>query len=1104
MHFDKSQSLLHENGACKILNIEDNVVTVDTLDNIQVGSKLKQETYEASLAKLFQRFGEEWTKRWDKHFQVDSNRWDPLVDFFTTAVQKVPVMECHPITIHQWKSAVRKKKAKSAIGPDGWSKWDLLRLPDDLTQQLLDLITSIEDVNSNTHWPTSITTGLVHSLEKVPGASRTSQFRPITVFSLIYRTWSSIRSKQCLQHLIDHVPTHCYGNMPGRQASHVWYGVQQKIEEHAYSGLSLSGAMVDIIKCFNTLPRTPLLSICIHLGLPKMVVNAWGKALVKMQRRFVIRGATGPPLMSTTGFAEGCGMSVVAMVAANVLTSTWLNRKIPSIQLWSYVDNLEILSPSADETTLALTHLKDFTELMDIEIDTKKTIVWSNKMAGRKLLRSQNFEVKHWMRDLGGHVQYSQQSTNSVIVQKILAFKPRWKDLARSKASYGQKLRALRSVAWPTTMHGISSIHLGEDHIDELRTGAMRGIEQHGLGTSPKIHLSLIEPALTDPGFHALWKTLCDFREQTSLDSTQAILDNLVFPTNRVKPNPGPCSVVLHRMHSIHWSWSKTRVTFRDQNGYDIDIWEAPIQELQIRCGIAWQQKVAGEMAHRKTFKGLGNANVIITKNNWPNNPMDAAILRRCLNGTFVTSDRRKYHADDNSTLCPFCSQEDSQKHRHWECTELEQARLDCPPEVRESILASDPCLFNHGWASNPTYLEPFQQQLQELPDRTNVFEPHAAQEEYLEMFTDGSCKDPTEPLTRLCAWGVAVATPNDPNFDFHPVSNGILQGFLQTISRAELTAFFSASSYAVNQGKPFRIWTDSQYVINQVNKLRVKLSEKISRKKPNHDLLDKIRVCLHEAGKLFLGLEKVSSHQNHKLLDPVEAWVCRGNDAADSLAQHAFMDQPSLLDTWEKLKLEIKNLENIKHWAHHTLIRVGHLAMDKQKELQKKDESDRVDTFHGRLPYVRWYFPATLPPSFKSYDIPEWDDIYSWTESLHVEGESMFLSWYQLFADFVLQHPGKGPFYKASSKRWKGGSERPETHFAQKARWMATYLTKLSKQLKLDLPTKHCRPFSYTMAFWSACLPVKLTTERHQALETWLRSHKALFRRPKDFEFTD
>ena len=324
----------------------------------------------------------------------------------------------------------------------------------------------------------------------------------------------------------------------------------------------------------------------------------------------------------------------------------------------------------------------------------------------------------------------------------------------------------------------------------------MRGLEQHGLGTSPKIHLSLIESVLTDPGYHALWKTLMDYREHTSLDSVQGILDNLVYPNKRLRPPPGPSSVILHRMHSIHWSWSITKASFLDQFEEAIDIWESPIQELQIRCSTAWQQKISGEAASRKTFKGLGNANVRLTKNNWPVNPMDAAILRRCLNGTFITSDRRKYHKEENCTECPFCSDSDNQKHRHWECKVLESARKECPLEIRQRIVDGEPCLFNHGWVPNPVHLEQFQAELLRLPDRVDSFDNTTPQGSFLELFTDGSCKDPTQPLTRLCAWGVAVATPNDPNFDYHPVSSGILQGLVQTISRAELSAILSACRF--------------------------------------------------------------------------------------------------------------------------------------------------------------------------------------------------------------------------------------------------------------------------------------------------------------------
>ena len=340
-----------DNHHCKVLAIEDDKIVVDNTSELTEGSELKHEKYEASLGKLFEKFGKEWTKRWDKHLHVNNSHWDPIISFFKHSMQPIPSMQLEPITVELWLKTLKKKKAKAATGPDGWSRKDLLLMPRDLIQQILNLLQMVEEGQP---WPDTMVTGIVHSLEKVPFATKTSQFRPITIFSLIYRTWSSIRSKQCLQHLIDHVPTKCYGNLPGRQAGQVWWGILQSIEDSHYTGHHLTGAMIDIVKCFNALPRCPLLAVCSHLGIHKGIIKAWMSGLAQMTRRFSIRGGVGPPLKSSTGFAEGCGLSVVAMVASNVLTSQWLLHKVPTCDLWTYVDNIELTSPDMHRRHLML------------------------------------------------------------------------------------------------------------------------------------------------------------------------------------------------------------------------------------------------------------------------------------------------------------------------------------------------------------------------------------------------------------------------------------------------------------------------------------------------------------------------------------------------------------------------------------------------------------------------------------------------------------------------------------------------------------------------------------------------------------------------------
>ena len=106
-----------------------------------------------------------------------------------------------------------------------------------------------------------------------------------------------------------------------------------------------------------------------------------------------------------------------------------------------------------------------------------------------------------WTRDLGGHVQYSQLLTNSIVTGKISSFQPRWKVLAVSKASYRRKLHAIKALAWPNMLHEIASALVGANHYDDLPTAALRALGGHRPGMSPVLHLSMISHPAADPGF---------------------------------------------------------------------------------------------------------------------------------------------------------------------------------------------------------------------------------------------------------------------------------------------------------------------------------------------------------------------------------------------------------------------------------------------------------------------------------------------------------------------------------------------------------------------------------------------------------------------------
>ena len=900
--FDPNLPVYGPKGIQKIQQLDPQTLIVSSADTLKEGDRLCQDHFEASVQNLFSKFADEWTKRWDRHADLPADHWSPLLECFDALVPQVPEVTFPPITVNLWKQTLRKKKSRSATGPDAWSRQDLLRMPDDITENLISLLMNIEQ---GTPWPRSTITGIVFSLEKVQGASKVNQYRPITVFSLIYRTWSSIRAKQCLRHLVAFAPSFCFGNLPRRSAVQVWLGIQSQIETCHFDNQPLSGAMIDIEKCFNHLPRIPLLSVCCRLGLPSGVIRAWTRALTQMERRFAIRGSVSPPHRSSTGCAEGCALSVVGMLAINILTDTWVHAKVPEAKLWSYVDNLEITAHSVDQSVEALSQLEKVLTALDLKVDQAKTFMWANNSADRKHLRSMQQHTRLWARDLGGHMQYSRQSTNSTITSRICAFKERWRDIARSHAPYHQKLIAIKMVGWPNALHGVSSVHLSDEWFEELRTGAVRGLGSHASGMSPLIHLSLIEHPAADPGFFAMAKTISDVRSFVPREACCRILTELCQPATKLNLEPGPAHVLFQRLLQIGWHWNPA-FGFVDLKGWPIDIWECPIQELMLRLVEGWQNRVQHNLSKRKTFKGLWKCNPALTKRGWPKDRIDQGVLRTALNGTFFTADHLKYLPGELSQQCPFCGQPDSQLHRHWKCQKLSQARQHCDEPTRDLILSMDPAVYNHGWIPNPESLDKFRQCLIEIQNKTGEFHLPPVLPEHFHIFTDGSCLDPQDHFTRLAAWGMTIGTFDQP-FDFFPVARGLIPGLIQTSARAELTAAIAALKLVARFQRPFTLWIDNDFVVQTLHKFASPRCENPLSKTPNHDLLQELFTWYNFVRHLTPEVVKVCSHQDlNKIVDPIEAWVIRGNNSADETAGRAYCSFPEVMQVRSQLVQEI------------------------------------------------------------------------------------------------------------------------------------------------------------------------------------------------------
>ena len=658
-------------GSLKVTQVEGSTITTNVPHQLVPGDTISQEELHGAVEEIHQKFAEEWTKRWDKHLGIDESYWDEINGFIDLALAS-HAMKYEPIDLPTWKNSFLKKSHRAATGLDGVSRQDLVALPNELH---LEIIKILHHAEATGVWPQQLLHGAIHALAKVPSAETVQQFRPITILPIVYRCWATIRSKQTLQHLEKVAPPSMLGNMPGRTTAEIWWTLQADLESSMNQGAQKTGLVADLIKAFNGLPRTPIFTAAIKLGIDSRIIRGWASAVANIKRHFWVRNQPGPALGSCTGLPEGCGMSVVGMAIYNIILHRYLELRHPATDLITYVDNIELMAHQPEQTLAAYQTLTALTGHLGVPVDEQKTYTWSCDAEGRRYLRQQNQVVVSQARDLGGHISYTGHQTNSTVTQKCKDLQELWPKLAQSISPVPKKQQLLLLVAWPRALHASSVVHLSDATLKDLRSGAMKGLGLDKAGASSLLQLSLGEKSpLSDPGFYVLWDSLTKFRRLAEPTVASVMLGEVAWTPDRQK-KPGPYGVLTTRLAKISWQYYRDTI-FVDQENQPIDIMEAPIQELKTRVQRAWAQHVGEQVQNRHGFQGMPLVDLAESQAKNPKwTHEEVGLIRVLHNGTMITNDH--LHAigrcDDN--LCRFCQQPDSLEHRHWECEATEKFR---------------------------------------------------------------------------------------------------------------------------------------------------------------------------------------------------------------------------------------------------------------------------------------------------------------------------------------------------------------------------------------------------------------------------------------------
>ena len=940
----------------------------------QVGQTVEQVQTLVSVKDVQDEFVSLWSPKWRRHVGTPPDTWHRIVSFAQSFLPRLD-LRLPPLTVEAWVQALRRLKVRAARGPCGWARDDLLSLPEARTRELLGVLEAIETGRSE--WPAQLLEGQVFLLSKRNSQLGTNGFRPICIYSVIYRVWSGLRSRQLLRQLKPYLPSELFGFVPGCEAEELWYSVQLQIEQACQCSQPVLGMSTDIVKAFNALPRHPIFCIAEHVGFPQGLLTPWRAFLSQNRRRFKIRDCVSKPVISVTGFPEGCPLSPVAMLLAGWAYHVYMQAFAPAVRSLSFVDNLSCTAESLPDLARGISATQCFCEVLDLQLDEQKSFTWSTAAADKPVLLELGYSVVTEARELGGIMSFRSATRNQALVNRILDLSPMWQALRKSRAPLGYKLSILPAKFWARALHGIAGCPLGEGQLQKLRTAATAALNIRPGGASSFLRLALAPNLESDPGFFQLWVCVRDLRRMSRK------LPNFLSAWRTFMSNydgqlfHGPLSKLLQVLSQVHWQVAAPPWIV-DEEGLCHNVLTCPEQLLRRLLEKAWLGRVGHAHRHRKQMRDLHGLDASLLRADVASmTALDSARLAAVRSGAFLFHAQQSKFDLTKSGLCAHCGATDSVEHRVRFCPHYAEARRDhawvC--DLWEEL----PVAFTHHLLppANP-FLPAVRATLHALPDLTAVFyctpAVLSAPTPAVHLFTDGSCQSAASSDFALAAWGVVLAG-EDKGW---VVSSGLLSGLHQTAPRAELTALLSASRWAQKHQVRATIWVDSKSVVGSAQAL---LQGRDHHHWENADLWQQVSDTFDLVDEGQLTVRHTPGHLDEGVTEsPFEDWLAKHNGHADLVAGVANRNRAEdFLATYEQAQA-----------YHHRLLRAGRAlraiffgiadkdAQHRQRRQEPEDHEVQPEAMEPAVAEVSSRFSDLLPVGWQQMALQH-AQVYPW-----------------------------------------------------------------------------------------------------------------------------
>lgn len=945
---------------CNIVKIEGGNVTLNKplrLKNLQL--RLEQQQITADPKEMHERTFKAWNEHWQRDCKdPNDDDWDDVIPYLQH-VNPVPEMPFEDFSMQLWDKHVKAVKTKTARGGCGFSAKEMLNFPPAILEWLFEIYRFCERRSS---WPKNWVLARVSMLAKTAHPTTPFDARPITVFSILYRQWARVRSKQILRHMATYMPREVSMATCRVPADVAAAYIATNVENAINDNKLLAGLGIDLKRCFNTLPRWPLILAMKRMGIPDQYVQGWVNMLECMQRTLWMGSCQSNPQHSTTGAPEGCGFSVVAMAVMSWWQAKTMQVKAKAVDTFTYADNWNYVAEQTRAIIKAVDILKQFVSCMRMEISPSKSWLWATTAKGRKELK--NIQVNHEtipvvtsFSDLGCDVQYAK-------TQKKPKQRKRWERTTRlckriqlSKMPRGYKEHIVMASGLSGAIFGAPIAYIPKTKWRTLRSNMAQSLRLATAGASSWLAMgcSLNDPQLKSLGYTLqFWKRF--LRMFPNMKQT--------FNVNMQRPGVsqvGPTACLKKTLRDANWLVITSSVIRHSVTGYQIDWQTASRKYLWFVLERQWSCKVNNEVEHRKDWKsGCVDFRLYaqLTKHR---SFRDKWILRTMSAGKHYTNDIICKYSDVTAT-CPFCDQRDGKEHRLWSCKTFATIRHKHKQTLRKVYHQRD----NLSMYALPPMQESI---IAWLPTKGEVIDatqiPKVCDVDRF-LFLDGTAFGQEFKDLTVSAWAVTEASLNQ--HDFQLCAKGFVPGLDHSSYRGEVLAIIKGLE-TIYCGT---MYTDCEAALNIFDQLQSCRNQNLEFPVIDHEDLWHcvwVHLCQRPAG--CIKILKVKSHQKVGLLDdPHEVWKAAGNNFTDLEAKSVVIQHPIHRHVVAAVNRRKQLATTVMHY-HDYVCEIADksfaLIHERRKALRREAEQ------HMARPNFSYLIPQRVhPPS----SMMQWNDL--------------------------------------------------------------------------------------------------------------------------------